>query len=449
MNDRLASLYAWLKGRFRRWLSVGVRSVVLFAFVLVLVQKSDLPPPEYFHRRLSQLLEGMRFDFVVWELNALSRKIGMSFTAPQDTLNEEQRHQLVTDFAAMMGKADQLRQEINAMYSQVGNAQAVQEAASKEQELAQVRAWLRERQDMTEGIMDEQVSTVLQAEGFGRWGHLFPPTESRFTALPLLLVISSKFAITREANVDLQAGLPLTGQEMLEHDVDHAFDMMVSLVTPIGGLSAYPAMILETDSLVWLTDTFAHEWTHQFLIFHPLGQRYSSSSAMTSINETTASIVGEEVGRLVIEKYYPELDSQLPPVPTPPAKPPLTPGEVVPPEEAPPGVFDFNREMRQTRLQVDKLLAAGEAQEAETYMEVKRRIFVAHGYDIRKINQAYFAFYGSYATSPSSANPIGGQLAWLRAQYLNLRSFLNSVATVRNDQGLLSLLEKKGAQITR
>ena len=80
---------------------------------------------------------------------------------------------------------------------------------------------------------------------------------------------------------------------------------MRSLVTPIGGLSAYPAMILEHPSLVWLTDTFAHEWTHHFLLFHPLGYNYDASGEMTSINETTCDVVGREIGRRVILRYYP------------------------------------------------------------------------------------------------------------------------------------------------
>jgi hypothetical protein len=50
--------------------------------------------------------------------------------------------------------------------------------------------------------------------------------------------------------------------------------------------------------------------------------------------------------------------------------------------------------MAATRIEVDRLLAGGKIQEAEQYMEARRQIFVAHGYQIRKLNQAYFAFYG-------------------------------------------------------
>jgi hypothetical protein len=202
-------------------------------------------------------------------------------------------------------------------------------------------------------------------------------------------------------------------------------------------------MILEHDSLVWLADTFAHEWTHHWLIFRPLGMNYNQSGEMTSINETTASIVGREIGRRMIERYYGELADRLPSLPVPPGWPPFSGGELVWPEEPPPDQFDYNREMRETRLRVDELLAAGKIAEAEAYMEGRRLLFVEHGHSLRKLNQAYFAFYGSYATSPSSANPIGGQLEWLRAQSPNLRDFVFTVASIARPQDLLDLLPER------
>ena len=306
--------------------------------------------------------------------------------------------------------------------------------------MAGLRSWLADRQGLVEGILEEQVSTELQAEGLGRWGYVWPPVKIRFTELPLLLVVSSRAAITREVDVDLEAGLPLIEQEAIEERVDGISNENVSLVTPIGGLSAYPAMILEHDSLIWLADTFAHEWMHHWLIFRPLGMNYSESGEMTSINETTASIVGREIGRRVILRYYDELSDRLPPLPVPPAQPSLTGGELVWPEDLPPDQFDYSREMRRTRLRVDELLAEGKVEQAEAYMEERRQMFVERGYSLRKLNQAYFAFYGSYATSPSTGNPIGGQLEWLRGQSPSLREFGVFVAKFSRYQDLLDVL---------
>jgi hypothetical protein len=274
----------------------------------------------------------------------------------------------------------------------------------------------------------------------GRWGYVWPPVKIRFTELPLLLVISRRATITRERDVDLQAGIPIPEQEALEARVDGLSDDKRSLVTPIGGLSAYPAMILETGSLVWLADTFAHEWTHHYLVFHPLGLNYEQSGEMTSINETTASIVGREIGRRTILRYYPELAPGLPPLPESPEHPPMTAGELVWPKESPADQFDFGREMRVTRLRVDELLAENKVEEAEAYMEARRLLFVEQGYRLRKLNQAYFAFYGSYATNPSAANPIGGQLEWLRGQNPTLRAFLRQVSRFSRHEDLLAVL---------
>jgi hypothetical protein len=63
--------------------------------------------------------------------------------------------------------------------------------------------------------------------------------------------------------------------------------------------------------------------------------------------------------------------------------------------------------MRELRLQVDGLLAEGKVAEAEAAMEAKRAYLNENGITIRKINQAYFAFYGTYADSPQSSSPIG------------------------------------------
>ena len=437
----MKDLLSW--ERWRRWLVCAARLVFVVGAILALVATADPPPEDYYSHQLWDRAGGLAFDFGSWEIRALLNKAGNEWIAPQDTLTLEQRHDLVIAYMAGISQSSRLRGEINQVYSQYEETEASKEAASKEQELANLRTWLATRQNLVEGILEEQVSTELEAEGFGRAGVVLPPVKIRFTPLPLLLVTSLRAEITREGDIHLKAGIPVGEQEQLEEIVDLAFEDKRALVTPIGGLSAYPAMILEIDNLVWLVDTFAHEWTHHWLIAHPLGAHYTDSGEMTSMNETTASIVGREIGRRVILKYYPELAEQLPPLPVPPEKPPMTGGEIVWPDEPPADQFDYGREMRETRLRVDELLSQGEIEEAETYMEARRQMFVERGYNIRKLNQAYFAFYGSYATSPSTGNPIGGQLEWLRGQSVSLLNYLQTVARFTTHQDLLDLLPKE------
>ena len=47
-------------------------------------------------------------------------------------------------------------------------------------------------------------------------------------------------------------------------------------------------------------------------------------------------------------------------------------------------------------------------------MDDKRDQFESEGLYIRRINQAYFAFHGSYADTPGSIDPIGPKLQILR-----------------------------------
>ena len=83
----------------------------------------------------------------------------------------------------------------------------------------------------------------------------------------------------------------------------------------------------------------------------------------------------------------------------------------------------------------------------EAYMEERRLFFVEHGHNIRKLNQAYFAFHGSYATNPSTGNPIGGQLEWLRAQSPTLRDYIHTVAAFSRYDDLLLLLAQERPDI--
>jgi hypothetical protein len=208
-----------------------------------------------------------------------------------------------------------------------------------------------------------------------------------------------------------------------------------SLIVPLGGLAVYPAMLIESSYLPSVTDVGAHEWTHHYLAFFLLGLNYGKTPELYTINETVASIVGGEIGWAVLNRYYPDMAGD-PPDYTP--KPPPTPQQPTP-GEAP--AFDFRAEMRATRIWVDELLAEGKIDEAEQYMEERRVVFVQHGYNIRKINQAYFAFYGAYADQPGAtgSDPIGPALNDLRYYSPSLLDFIKQV------RGMTSLAEIQAA----
>jgi hypothetical protein len=197
-------------------------------------------------------------------------------------------------------------------------------------------------------------------------------------------------------------------------------------------------MIMETSNINWLSEVVSHEWIHNYLTLRPLGASYSASPELRIINETVANLVEKEIGGALIEKFYPEH------IPPPPAPPSTTSEESLPVSEPPP--FDFRAEMHITRLNTDALLAEGRITEAEAYMEARRQLFWEHGYRIRKLNQAYFAFYGAYADQPGgpagvTEDPIGDAVRKLRAQSPSLAAFLNKISWMWSLEQLLDAVE--------
>jgi len=158
------------------------------------------------------------------------------------------------------------------------------------------------------------------------------------------------------------------------------------------------------------------------------------------MNETNANNCGEEVGHLVLEKYYPELlQSSSSRNVTPFHKVALSSNQL---DDPPP--FDFRAAMHETRVTVDKLLAEGKIEEAEAYMGQRRQIFWDNGYLIRKLNQAYFAFHGAYADVPGGAageDPVGPAVRVLRAQSDSLADFVNTIAWMNSFQQLQQAIQ--------
>jgi hypothetical protein len=174
---------------------------------------------------------------------------------------------------------------------------------------------------------------------------------------------------------------------------------------------------------------------------------YAKTPELRTMNETTASIVENEIGPLVLKHFYPQLTfaSSYPEAaawtPLAPSPLPLGEGLGVRARLADPAPFDFRAEMHTTRVRADELLAAGKIDEAEAYMEQRRQFFWDNGYAIRKLNQAYFAFYGAYADVPGGAageDPVGPAVRALREQSASLADFLNRISWMTSFEELLA-----------
>ncbi len=262
-----------------------------------------------------------------------------------------------------------------------------------------------------ERIVQQQVADELARAGLTVRTRTFPPVLFRMAEPPLLLIISPRNEIRSLVNVYVETATPLEEIEAYENYM-LAEQNLSAYVSLVGGVATYPTTVtLRFHDLSTLFEIVAHEWVHTYLAFHSLGVRYWQSLDFRTLNETAATIIGQEISQRIMLRHYRDL---LPVSAVPPAEPGA--------EQEP--AFDFRAAMHETRLETDRLLALGRIAAAEAYMEEQRQMFKGQGYNLRKLNQAYFAFHGTYATAAGSSNPIGPLMRELRTLMPNLRDFV-------------------------
>ena len=293
-------------------------------------------------------------------------------------------------------------------------------------------------QKKVETIIGLQISTVLRQNGIinpfdSIFGVSFPPIAFELAEPPHLLVISPKNQIDRIRDVLLLQNLTPDQMNNIENEVEKSG--YSALVVELGGLGVtYPTFVNTNESLQSVLNAATEEWVHQYLAFRPLGFRYvldllgiSRSQDIITMNESLAGIVSSEIGQQVYDKYY---ASYFPTTNNPSSTTASVPA------------FDFNAAMRQIRQNVDADLAAGQIDRAEQYMNEQRDYLQTQGYYIRKLNQAYFAFYGTYADTPAYTDPIGTAVQDIRNQNSSLKDFLNTVDRVTNISQLDKLVNR-------
>jgi hypothetical protein len=301
--------------------------------------------------------------------------------------------------------------------------------------------WARRRSSVEqtiEGLISSVVRDMrLTMKPLGIKELQFPPVDIRFGDSPRVLILSPRNRIERQFAYLLETDISVLAIEELE-DAFLARQDLSALVVPPGGLATYPAVISPFYSLDFTLKTIAHEWSHHYLMFYPLGRSYfGSDGRMITVNETLAELIGKEVSR---EAYFRLTGERLPELPK-------NDGSQPPPSADDPDRFDFNSEMRETRLRVDDLLAEGQVEEAETYMEERRQVFLANGYLVRKLNQAYFAFYGLYAASSASSSPVGNELEDLRTRFETLEEMVEAIRQVGSYESYSKVLEENGVSL--
>lgn len=280
-------------------------------------------------------------------------------------------------------------------------------------------------ENQVERLLERYIDEAVTEEGLQHGLPLFdavhltwPPVDFELTTPPQLLVRSPRSTIRRDGDTLLESGLSLSDIQKIEAETTGS--NTVSIVVPIGGIAAYPAIVRDDRSYDSLLDTASHEWTHHYLAFFPLGEQWGKGGDAETLNETTANIAGREIANIIRKNH-------------PIALPPGQDGSA-PPGPAP--TVDYNKEMRALRLRVDDLLKQGKVAEAEKAMEDTRQYLAEHGIVIRKINQAYFAFYGTYGDTAASSNPVGPKIERVWSLTKDVGRFLRVMREVTNASDL-------------
>ncbi len=400
-------------------------TLLLVTIVLLLLSMvAGCAPDRDFDTHLREITGPYRFNLIKWEFNALISEAGKLFSR-----RDENTDNATAVYFTNIERIKRLESEIKA----VGAGKWQGDLASLEDELGERQRQNAELAELVERHLETQIREAFSRQGIYnpldkcvsiRIG--YPPVNIHIDRPPHLLVVSPRDRIESIREVTLLPDMSEEDMASIEAEIDSLG--VSSLVVGLGGLSTYPSYVTDKADVRFMLDTAGEEWLHQYLSFTPLGFLYVLDLAgirrdydIATMNETVASMISKEIGAIIYEQYYATVETDDA-------------------EQAADSGFDFNKEMREIRKAVDDYLARGEIEQAEEFMEQKRQYLAENGYNIRKLNQAYFAFHGAYADSPTPISPIGAELKELRSRSASLREFLDTVTGMTGRQDLVEIV---------
>ena len=409
---------------FRRWLAISLVALALLVF------RSDSLSLSATERASTE----HAYDLVGWHITNFASKWmhWLWRLAPGLAISDSQRLEFVELYFEYGASMRHLQEEI-AVAAAAGDRRSELIALDRELEsFIQLRGALRN--DVEETI-ESAISSVVRDQGLGTFGEIIiPPVDVRLETPPTVLVTSLRERIERLEDVLIEPGISVFEREELESRVEDSQGVS-ALVLDIGGVATFPASIHSGGDLRNTLRIAAHEWIHHHLFLKPVGRDPYATPELMVINETVASIAGEEIGDLAYEALRRGSATTV--------KVGLgVPGHDLPAEVPAPVDFDFGAAMQETRVTVDSLLATGQVDRAEAHMEKRRQVFARNGHPIRRLNQAYFAFNGTYGDSPGSVDPIGPQVRRLRELTSNVGEFLSLAGTVSSYEEFVALLAR-------
>jgi hypothetical protein len=374
---------------------------------------------------LHKIVKPYRFNILTWEVQALTDKLNQRLRRENGIDITEST--VVTHYFELVAEEYSVRHVIEA----INNGTVTADTTGYYNRLEELTRQRLSLEKQAESILEKQISQSLidldiynPLDNYWDVAGIFPPVILRLQEPPRLLVVSPRSKIERLTTITLNQEINSDEMEILEDDIAQ-LDLS-ALVVDLGGIATYPSFVNNKYGLRFAVNTAIEEWLHQYLFFRPLGVRYAlaelgirQSYEIIIMNETLASMVSQLIGERLYQDYYAPYDIQN-----------------QEDNEESNMTFDFNKEMREIRKSVDILLEEGKIDEAEAVMEDKRLLLASHGYFIRKLNQAYFAFYGSYADTPGFTNPIYDELSILRDKSASLSEFFNLASSLSSREEL-------------
>ena len=360
--------------------------------------------------------QGDSFSIVNWELTGLTRFVLHRTT--DGFLNHTASNAEIRQYFSFQSRVRSERSLLQAAPAQ-GDGSLQSAYVADVRTAARLRPRVQARFENAVAGAITSAGLVERLPLYSGASFVWPPVAAGFRVPPHILITSPRNRIELDDTKLLRSDLSQAEAERIERDAEKKG--MSALVDQIGGLGAYPSIVDDEDSPAGLMQTIAHEWMHEYLIFHPLGARYGVNNELTLINETVAELVGRELGSAAFNSLG------LPPAP--PQASSIAPHRL-----------DFNKTLHDLRLAVDVLLKDGKVDEAERRMGETQQELAADGYTIRRINQAYFAFYGSYGNNAAASSPLGAKINAIRRLSPDLKSFVRRVQDIANPADLDRLL---------
>ncbi len=413
------------------------KAVLSCAVILLIICSFSMgcAPSDSFDSKLDKIIKPYSFSIFGWEIEALSYELEDFIFGGGDEIADDSP--IVLEYFSLNRQIRDLEWQIEIN----GDKNGQSELAALKEQLEGLRKQKDALEDSVERIMQKQIIETLAQMGVYNPldNHLnlefnFPPVNFELEAPPHLLIISPRDRVMRAREITLIQEISPEERQEIEDAIDELG--VSSIVVGLGGVATYPSFVIDTAGLQFTINVAIEEWLHQYLFFRPLGFTYTlhltgvaTNSEVAVMNETLVGIVREEVGALLYQNYYSQYLGEV------------EGNNQAETNQSDEPEFDFFKEMRGIRLTVDDYLANGEIEQAEVFMEQKRLFLASKGYYLRRLNQAYFAFYGTYAAGPASVNPIGTELKALRELNTSLSEYLNQAASMTSRDDLKSSLE--------